>query len=180
MSYNSAAGNHPDPFWEETMAITRWDPFTALARFDREFDELVRRGWGGTAATRAGFVPPVELVTRGSDVVIRLELPGVDVERDVEVAVDKGRLVIRGERRDDRGQQSGTYLVRELRYGSFHREFALPEGVTGEHVEATYDQGMLEVVVHEAVRREPEPQQVKISMRDKREAIETTEGSSAE
>ena len=157
------------------MAITRWDPFTALARFDREFDELVRRGWGGNTATRAGFVPPVEMLTRDSDVVIRLELPGIDVERDVEVAVDKGRLVIRGERRDEREQQqSGSYLVRELRYGSFLREFALPDGVTGEHVEAHYDQGMLEVVVHEAVRREPEPQQIKINMRDKAQAIEST------
>jgi HSP20 family protein len=153
------------------MAITRWDPFTALARFDREFDDLVRRGWG-TAATRAAFVPSVEMVTRDTDVVIRLELPGVDVERDVEVAVDNGRLVIRGERRDDRENGGGGYLVRELRYGSFQREFALPEGVTGEHVEATYDQGMLEVVVRGAVRRPPEPQQVKINTRGGAQTVE--------
>jgi HSP20 family protein len=156
------------------MAITRWDPFTTtLARLDREFDDLVRRGWGVAAqGTRAAFVPPVEVTTEGSDVRIRLELPGVDIERDVQVSVDKGRLVIRGERRDERDGQQGAYLVRELRYGAFHREFALPEGVTGEHVEASYDQGMLEVVVHEAVRREPEPQQVKITMRGTQDAIE--------
>jgi HSP20 family protein len=65
------------------MAITRWDPFTALARFDREFDDLIRRGWGAQAAPANGaaFVPPVEVVTRGTDAVIRLELPGVDVDR---------------------------------------------------------------------------------------------------
>ena len=154
------------------MAITRWDPFTALARFDREFDELVRRGWGGNTVARTGFVPPVEMHMKGSDVVIRLELPGIDVERDVDVEVDKGRLVVKGERRDERDGQQGSYLVRELRYGSFRREFALPEGVTGEHVEAHYDQGMLEVVVHEAVRREPEPQQVRIQTRGAGQAIE--------
>ena len=154
------------------MAVTRFDPFTALARFDREFDDLVRRGWGGAGA-RAGFVPPVELMTRGSDVVIRLELPGIDAERDVEVEIDKGRLVIKGERRDERSDENGTYLVRELRFGSFRREFALPDGVTAENVDAHYDQGMLEVVVKEAVRREPEPQQVKIST-GKGHAIEAT------
>jgi HSP20 family protein len=163
-----------------TMAVTRWDPFTALARFDREFDELVRRGFGATPQLRtAGFVPPVEMLTRGTDVVLRLELPGIDVERDVEVAVDKGRLVIRGERRDERDGQQGSYLVRELRYGSFAREFALPEGVTGEQVEATYDQGMLEVVIHEAVRPEPQPQQVKIATRGGQQAIESTSTESA-
>jgi HSP20 family protein len=128
-----------------------------------------------SAATRAAFVPPVEVVTRDTDVLVRLELPGVDVENDVEVSVDKGRLVIRGERRDQRGEQQGSYLLRELRYGSFQREFALPEGVTGENVEAHYDQGMLEVVVHEAVRREPEPQQVKIMTKKAQEAIEQAE-----
>lgn len=153
--------------------VTRWDPFTALARFDREFDDLIRRGWNAPGtATRAAFVPPVEVVTRGTDAVIRIELPGVDVENDVEVSVDKGRLVIRGERRDERRQEQASFLVRELRYGSFHREFALPEGMTGDNVEAHYDKGMLEVVVHEAVRPEPEPTQVPIIVKDKAQAIE--------
>jgi len=146
------------------MAITRWDPFTALARFDREFDELVRRGWGASPA-RAGFVPPVEIERRDSDVVIRLELPGVDVERDVEVCVDKGSLVIKGERRDERTGENPAFLVRELRYGSFRREFALPEGVGAENVEAAYDAGMLSVTVRDVVRPEPQPQQIAITTR---------------
>lgn len=158
------------------MSVTRWDPFTALARFDREFDELIRRGWGTTATgqARAAFVPAVEVVTRGTDAVVRLELPGVDVARDVEVTVDKGRLVIRGERRDERDESTGTYVMRELRFGSFHREFALPEGVTSEQVAARYDKGMLEVTVRNAVRQEPAAQPVKIQIADApaHEAIE--------
>ena len=154
------------------MAITRWDPFTALARFDREFDELVRRGWGTSAATRAGFVPPVEVVRRDGDVVIRLELPGIDVERDVDVEVDKGRLVVKGERHDERTGEQATYLLRELRYGAFRREFALPEGVTGENVDATYDHGMLEVTIRNAVQPEPQPQRVSIRTSDRQQAIE--------
>lgn len=140
------------------MAITRWDP--VLSRFDREFDELVRRGF--SAAPARSFVPPVEMFTRGTDVVIRLELPGVDVDNDVDVTVDKGRLVIRGERRDERGENVQGVLVRELRYGSFRREFALPDGLSAEAIEATYDQGMLEVLVRNVVTPEPEPQQVRI------------------
>lgn len=160
------------------MAVTRWDPFTALARFDREFDELVRRGWGATA-TRAAFVPPVEMLTRGEDVVIRLELPGVDAGNDVDIQVDKGRLVIRGRRRDERSEDERGYLVRELRYGSFRREFALPEGTTAEQIDASYDNGMLDVVIHDVVRKEPEPQQVPIKSAARgTTAIEATEGSS--
>ena len=155
------------------MAITRWDPLAALARFDREFDELVRRGWGAPA-TRAGFVPPVEILRRDTDVVIRLELPGLDVDDDVDVEIDKGRLVIKGERRDRHTEDGGAFLLRELRYGSFRREFALPDGVTADNVEASYDAGLLEVVVHDAVRKEPEPRKLSIRRGDRMRAIEAT------
>src|SRR5687768_4037432 len=122
------------------MQVQRFDPFSVLARMDREFDELVRRGWGagraGGATAMAGFVPAVEVVREGEDVVVRLELPGVDVERDVTIEVERGKLVIAGERRDPHAHRSESedaeagrrVLVRELRYGQFRREFALPAG----------------------------------------------------
>src|SRR5688500_13880385 len=84
---------------ERTMALTGWDPFTTLARLDPDFDELVRRAWGPSprrspSRTRAtaGYVPAIEMATDGSDVMISLELPGVDVEKDVDIEVAEGRL----------------------------------------------------------------------------------------
>ena len=142
------------------MATYRWDPFASLSRFDREFDDLVRRTWSAprtrvvrsprTAAT--GFVPPVELVRDGTDVVVRAELPGIDIDKDVTVEVERGRLVLRGERRNEREGKTDGVLVREVRYGSFRREFALPEGVTADAVAASYDAGVLEVRVHGVAR----------------------------
>jgi HSP20 family protein len=84
----------------------------------------------------------------GTDVVIMLELPGIDVEKDVDIEVAQGRLTITGERQERRIQREGEddqrgVLVRELRYGSFRREFALPEHVKAEDVDAGYDRGML-------------------------------------
>jgi HSP20 family molecular chaperone IbpA len=68
------------------MAMTIWDPFSALARvdtdFDRTFDQLVRRTFGArpgaVASAATGFVPAVDITRDRADVVIRLELPGVD------------------------------------------------------------------------------------------------------
>ena len=82
------------------MALTRWDPFATLSRMDREFDDLVRRTWGGQGSgIRSGFVPAVEMITQGEDVVIRLELPGVDPDKDIDLEIEPGKLTIRGERR---------------------------------------------------------------------------------
>jgi HSP20 family protein len=142
------------------MATYRWDPFTTLARLDREFDGLVRHTWPAPRARvvrtarpgAAGFVPPVELVRDGSDVIVRAELPGIDIDKDVSVEVERGRLVISGERRGAREDNTDGVLVREVRYGSFRRAFALPEGVSADAIEATYDAGILEVRVRGAVQ----------------------------
>jgi HSP20 family protein len=155
-----------------------WDPFTTLARLDQDFDALVRRTWGrdpgGTAAQgaatarpigrTAGYVPAIEMRADGADVVITLELPGVDVTSDVDIEVAEGRLTISGQRRDrnEERDEGGKVLVRELRYGAFRREFALPEGVAAEHVDASYDQGLLEVRVREVSKPALPPQKVAI------------------
>jgi len=146
------------------MALRAWDPFTVLARLDDDFDELVRRTWGGgTAGQTAGYVPAIEMWADGPDVMITLELPGVDIEKDVEIEVHEGRLTISGQRRDLRTEDKpGRMLVRELRYGSFRRDFALPPEVAPEMVEASYDKGLLQVRVRNVTKPAREPQKIPV------------------
>ncbi|WP_027346131.1 Hsp20/alpha crystallin family protein [Hamadaea tsunoensis] len=120
---------------------TRRDPFA-------EFDAIVRRTFGPDARTNAGvrpgFTPAAEIVRDGDDAVVRLELPGVDTEKDVVVELDRGRLVVRGERRDP--EPEGRTL-REVRYGAFRRSFGLPPHVKADALSASYDAGVLSVRV---------------------------------
>lgn len=95
----------------------------------------------------SGFRPAAEIVKDGEDAVVRVELPGLDVEKDVNVEVDRGRLVIRGERRDEHVEEKDGRSLREIRYGAFHRSFQLPAHVTGEAITASYDAGVLTVRV---------------------------------
>lgn len=166
------------------MALTRWDPFTALARLDEDFDQLVRRAWGtptreGSPRTSTlGYVPAVDMEADGADVLITLELPGVDVANDVDIEVAEGRLTISGQRRDSREERTeeGRVLVREMRYGSFRREFALPESVSADDVDASYDQGLLRVRVHNVTKPVTPPKKVQIRGADKGEKAKTIEG----
>ena len=143
------------------MAVIRWDPFTALSRIDNEFDDLVRRTWGG--ATPSGFVPSVDMVREGNDVLITLELPGVDIAADVDIEVAPRRLSISGQRSTSSESTEGRVMVREVRSGSFRREFALPEHVTADDVSADYDRGMLTVRVSNVARPQPEPTKIAIA-----------------
>jgi HSP20 family protein len=141
-----------------------WDPFATLVRHtDSDFDALVRRAFGPTRrSATTGFVPAADVTRDGDDVVVTLALPGVDVEKDVDVEVREGRLAITGRRAEKAESDEGGVLVREIRSGEFRREFTLPRGVTADRVEADYDRGLLKVRVREVVRPAAQPAKVKV------------------
>jgi HSP20 family protein len=115
-----------------------------------DIDRWVRDFFGPATADdwfAGAFTPAAEIAQDGDDAVVRVELPGVDVEKDVNVEVDRGYLVIRGERRDERAEEHDGRTLREVRYGSFRRSFKLPTHVTGEAISASYDKGVLTVRV---------------------------------
>lgn len=144
-----------------------WDPFGSLVRqFDGDFDSLVRRAFAGTGQA---FVPAVDVVRDGTDVVVTLELPGLDVDEDVNVEVADGRLLISGRRTEEHREDDGGFLVRERRTGEFRREFALPEHITAEHVAADYDRGLLKIRVRDVAKPKVEPR--KITVRSERPAV---------
>lgn len=94
-----------------------------------------------------GFTPAAEIVRDGDDAVVRLELPGVDVDNDVTVEVDRGHLIVRGERRDEHASEENGRTLREVRYGSFRRSFKLPAHAAADAISASYDAGVLTVRV---------------------------------
>lgn len=117
-------------------------------RWVREFfSPATASDWHAPAAS--GFSPAAEITKDGDDAVVRLELPGIDVDKDVTVELDGGRLVVRGERRDEHAETDAdtNRTLREVRYGAFRRSFTVPAHVTGEAVTASYDAGVLTVRV---------------------------------
>ena len=151
---------------------TRRDPF---ADFDDAFAGIVRRAFGPTARTapRAGFVPAADLARDGEDAEQRLELPGLDVEKDVTVEIDRGRLVVKGARRDERTDTDGGRTLREVRYGSFERSFGLPEHTGADAISASYDAGVLTVRVTGAYASpEPTAQRIAVGSAPAAEAVE--------
>jgi HSP20 family protein len=130
----------------------RWNPWQELYDMQRETSDLMRRFFGGEAgSSRTGsavnWAPRVDVLTRGGDIVVRAEIPGVDPDKDIDISFQRGLLTIRGERRSEgRSEQENYYRV-ESAYGSFQRTIPLPENINPEDVQASYDRGILEVVV---------------------------------
>jgi HSP20 family protein len=122
-----------------TLVLRRRYPFA-------DFDVLFRTAFA-PVPRNTGFNPAAEVSRDGDDAVIRVELPGVDAERDVTVEVDHGHLVVRGERRDERAENTGGRMLREVHYGAFRRSFVLPGHATADDVTASYDAGVLSMRV---------------------------------
>ncbi len=77
---------------------------------------------------------------------IEVDLPGVKKE-DITIDVKDNQLVISGERSFKEERKEKDYYKVESSYGKFQRSFALPENVDIENIEASSNDGVLEVVL---------------------------------
>ncbi len=85
-----------------------------------------------------------ELEETRKDVVVRIELPGLD-KSDCQITIEGNTLHLRGEKRLERETNDSTYHVMERAYGVFQRSIALPRNVNVEQAEARFKNGVLTV-----------------------------------
>ena len=108
------------------------------------------------------FVPVCDVFASDADLVVRVELPGVDPAKDVTIEVQDDVLVIRGERSLRKEIDEEDYYLMESSYGLFERRLPVPEGVEGTAISAAYTNGVLEVVLPGAAKamraEEPKPE----------------------
>lgn len=88
--------------------------------------------------------PAAEVVENETGFRIALELPGL-AEKDVSIAIEGDALTVRGEKRRESEQKSGSEVYSERSWGMFERSFLLPETVDREKVEASFAKGVLTI-----------------------------------
>ncbi len=98
----------------------------------------------------SAWVPATDILARGQDLVIRIELAGVDPEH-VELSFSHGVLTVSGARPQDASEDGVEFLVRERFYGAFRRTITLPEGTEPDQITADFDDGLVEVTVRGGV-----------------------------
>ncbi|PWI45267.1 Hsp20/alpha crystallin family protein [Streptomyces sp. ICBB 8177] len=137
--------------------LMRTDPF-------REFDRLTQQVFGTTARPAA---MPLEAYRDGDRFVVRFDLPGVDPET-VDVDVERNVLTVRAERRST-APEGAEVLVDERASGTFSRQLFLGDSLDTERIDASYDAGVLTVVI--PVAEQAKPRKIQITGGDSRRAI---------
>lgn len=117
---------------------------------ERQMEDMFRRSffpslWGGAPTEQGmGWEPAVDVYEEDHKYVVKAELPGVNKD-DIDVSVSGDTLTIKGERKDEREEKEENYYLSERSYGNFVRSMKLPSTVDADNIEASFDDGVLEV-----------------------------------
>lgn len=136
--------------------------FGEVARLQENLDQLFRASRMTSIRAMSGRTFPVINVGGTSDAIEVLALaPGLD-PKALQITIEKGVLVLAGERKTELPQDDGISTYAQERFnGSFRRVISLPEDVDPARVEAHYHDGLLQVKVarNEASR----PRRIQVS-----------------
>ena len=137
------AGMGPAEEERAMLSLTRWNPFVEMNSLHQELDKALR--WSPDRVpgeSDRSWVPATEVASDNDGWKLRMALPGID-PKDVSVNLNGDELTITGERK----QEPTDRHVSEFGYGRFERRFTMPVSVAADQVSATFEHGMLELML---------------------------------
>lgn len=148
------------------MSIVKWSPLKEIEEIRKEMDRLFEEFLSPIRRSRAirteGFISPnVDIFEKGGEVIIQVELPGVN-KNEVDLTITDDRLVIKGEIKKPEGISEEDYILNERSYGPFSRTINLPRDVDKSTVKANLKNGLLEIVISR--KEESKPREIKIPL----------------
>lgn len=120
--------------------------------------------WRRTVPLIQEWLPDIDIFERDEKIVVKMDLPGLKPE-DVDVTLEGDMLQITGKRETEKEVKEENYYCSERAFGEFSRAIRLPEGVTADAIEATFKEGVLEVVVPKPQPKAEESKAIKVAVK---------------
>ncbi len=148
------------------MALVRWDPFSDFdsivnRMLPRRFASWPRLALGDGGEAKFEWSPSADISETEKEYLVRTELPAVKKE-DVKVTIDNGVLKIEGERKHKSEEKNEKIHRVESYYGSFMRQFSLPENTDANAIRCESQDGVL--TVHIPKRTVEKPKQIEVKV----------------
>jgi HSP20 family protein len=150
--------------------MMRWDPFQDLRSAQDEMAQmspmlahalgLHARQQGNDRAMTTAWAPALDISERKDAYLVTVEVPGVEPE-DLDITMEDGLLTIQGERQFTQESSEQQFHRVERRYGAFRRSITLPAHVTAEGIQASFEDGVLQILVPKAEEAKPKRIQVR-------------------
>lgn len=136
-------------------SIVRFDPFEEIRSLQRQFfgDDLF------TTPLKGMQLPTTDVYTEDDkQLTVEAHLPNYS-QKDIDISIDKGALVISAERHEKEEDKKKKYVVRESS-ASFYRRIQLPDRADESGIKADMKEGVLKITV--PFKELPEPKRIAI------------------
>jgi HSP20 family protein len=169
---------------DQMATMTRWDPFQDLRSAQDEMAQMspmlahalgLHAQQASGRATTTAWAPAVDISERKDAYLVTVELPGLKAE-DLDITMEDGLLTIQGERQFTSESSEQQFHRVERRYGAFRRSITLPAHVTAEGIQASVEDGVLQILVPKA--EEAKPKRIQVNPGGQMEAIAATSATS--
>lgn len=138
------------------MPLIPWKPFSDLDKFFSDDD------WFLPVFPRMGVgKPAMDVKETDKEVIAEVEIPGFDPEK-VDVSIEDGVLRVSGKIDEKKEEKEKGYWRKEIRKGSFERMVRLPVAVKENAVEATYEKGILKIVMPKSEVKPPSKVKIRV------------------
>jgi HSP20 family protein len=108
----------------------------------RSFREVVGKECGSELVN---FTPHVDVYTTNENIVIEVEVPGVDI-KDIDISMSKGQLFVKGVKGEAQGEEeAGNYVCMERSFGRYYRALEIPFPINTRNIKASYKCGVLTI-----------------------------------
>lgn len=147
------------PIRKEIGSSSEYTPFFSLQHdMNRAFDNFFRAFETGmmlhlSDVSEGMFQPRVEVKENPNEIRVSVELPGID-DKELDISLSDNFLTIKGEKREEKEENTRGYYRIERAYGSFHREIPFPCEIDKDKAEATFKRGVLNVILPKTANSE--------------------------
>jgi HSP20 family protein len=155
--------------WRPRWGLSPWRPFRELEEWERRFDDLLGRPLWRLPVEGKSWMPAVDVFEKEDRFIVKAELPGMK-EEDIDISVVGDTLSIKGEKKTETEVKEEDYYRCERSYGSFYRSIPIPSNVDANKIEASFDDGVLELVLPKSAKIKPK----KIAVSAKKKATKST------
>ena len=148
------------------MAVTRYEPWNVISQLQQDINRVFGNlSDSESSSATARWSPAVDIREYSDRFQLLLDVPGVE-PKDVEITLDNGVLTVSGTRLEEKvigsnGSEQPQQQRIERPLGQFHRRFILPDTVDADNVNASGQQGVLEIII----RKQPKAQPRRIEVR---------------
>ena len=149
--------------------LTTWNPFRELDEVQNRLSKLfggfpafpVRFPKNGDTFKLPDWSPLVDITEDDHEYLFKVDLPEMKKD-DVKVTIENGILYISGERKTEKEEQKQKFHRLERCFGTFERNFTVPEDTDATKITAEFKDGVLQVHLPKSPAAKPKPIEVKV------------------